>query len=321
MRMQVAHVVASVLAPLLILQFGCQATGVAVLNLIGVAEKPLVITSVAERAHQLVGTLGVPDPFAQTRDLNRELGKAVKRTVVNDMCFEFQLGPNLALGTAQLANVSAIQYARLTDRSKYEVLAVSQDTKGRAARRAHLIVAANAPIERVGDVRGKTVAFGPSRDGRTHQAALLLLRENGLTRTDLSLELFPVPGSLKTFPNARDVAQSVLNGSSDAGFVDELAWEEFPDEAPRAGEIGKSRFRIVASTVATPERLVLRSASLDDATARGVSEFLLHAGEQHAAALKPMRLGGFVAPSPELLEACLRLQSVDTPPASQPAGE
>lgn len=321
MRTKLARVVAGILTPLLALQFGCQATGVAVLNLIGVAEKPLVITSVADKPHQLVGTLGVPDPFAQTREFNEALGKAVQRTVVNDVCFEFQLGPNLALGTAQLADVSPLQYARLADRAKYPVLAVALDPQGRPARRAHLIVSAKSSIRRPDELRGKTVAFGPSRDGRTHHAALLLLRESGLARQDLSLELFPVPGSLKTFPNARDVAQSVLNGSSDAGFVDELDWEEFPDSPPRAGEIGKSGLRIVASTIATPERLILRSPTLDNATAQRVTEFLLNSGAQHAAALKSMRLGGFAAPTPDLLDASVRLLSVDSAPASRPAAE
>jgi hypothetical protein len=321
MRIRLAQVVAGVLTPLLTLQFGCQATGVAVLNLIGVAEKPLIITSVADKAHQIAGPLGVPDPFEPSRALYGELGKGVQRTVVNDLCFEFQLGPNLALGTAHLADVSPVQYARLTDRAKYPVLAVAADPKGRAARRAHLIVAQKSPIRQVSDLRGKSVAFGPLRDGRTHHAGLLLLRENGIGKQDLSLELFPVPGSLKTFPNARDVAQSVLNGSSEAGFVDELAWEEFPDEPPHTGEIGKSSLRIVASTIATPERLILRSPTLDDATAQRVTDFLLKCGEEHASALKPMRLGGFVTPTPDVLDASLRLLSVDTAPASQPAAE
>jgi ABC-type phosphate/phosphonate transport system substrate-binding protein len=314
MQGHLARVVAGVLAPLLMLQFGCQATGVAVLNLIGVADKPLVMTSVAEKS-----PLQLLDPFGPSHELNKALGAAVQRTVVNDMCFEFQLGPNLSLGTAHLANVSAVHYARLSDRSKYPVLAVSVDSRSRPARRAHLVVPANSRVERVADLRGNTIAFGPSRDGRTHHAALLLLRENGLSRQDLSLELFPVPGSLKTFPNARDVAQSVLNASSDAGFVDELDWEEFPEQPPRPGAIGQSALRIVASTSAVPERLILRSPTLDDVTAQHVADFLLRAGERHAAALKPMRIGGFIAPTPELLDACLRLQSVDTAPVSQPA--
>jgi hypothetical protein len=322
MHRPVARIVAGVLAPLLMLQFGCQATGVAVLNLIGVAEKPLVITSVADKASQIAGPLGVPDPFAPSRAFYSALGKAVQRTVVNDMCFEFQLGPGLSLGTAHLASVTPLQYARMTDRAKYPVLAVSIDTRDRPARRAHLIVASNSPIERVSDLRGKTVAFGPTREGRTNHAALLLLRENGINRQDLSLELFPVPGSLKTFPNARDVAQSVLNASSDAGFVDEQAWDEFPEQPARSGDIGRSGLRIVASTIEVPDRLILRSPTLDDAISQRVADFLLKSGETHAAELKPMNCGGFTAPTPDLLDACLRLLAVDTTPASQPsAGE
>lgn len=304
-------------AAALVVQMGCQAP-VVVLNLIGIADKPLTITSVAERRYDYNGPLQVLDPFGQTRPLYDAMGKEVRRAVVPDMCFEFQLAPNLALGTAQLADASPLHYAHIKDAEKFAVLAVATDPKGRAARPGLLVVSASSGISEVGGLRGKTVAFGPARDARTHHAGLLLLRENGINRADLSLELFPVPGSLKTFPNGPDVLQSVLNNSSDGGFVDELYWESVPESGDTPNAIGKSKFRVIGQTTPVFERLILRSPSLDDATAQQVSQFLFTASERHSAALSRMQYGGFAAPPADLLEQCRRLLAVDAAPASQP---
>lgn len=305
-------------ASVLAVHLGCQAP-VVVLNLIGIADKPLTITSVAERRYDYRGPLQVLDPFEQTRQLYEALGKAVHRAVVPDMCFEFQLAPNLALGTAQLADVSPLHYARIKDAEKFPVLAVATDPQGRVGRPALLVVSASSGISDIGALRGKTVAFGPARDARTHHAGLLLLRENGVRRGDLSLELFPVPGSLKTFPNGPDVLQSVLNNSSDAGFVDELYWESLPETADAPNAIAKSGFRVVSKTMPVVERLILRSPSLDEATTQQVTQFLMTAGDRHPAALKHMQYGGFATPSADLLEQCRRLLAVDPPTASQPS--
>ncbi|MBI5863685.1 MAG: PhnD/SsuA/transferrin family substrate-binding protein [Planctomycetes bacterium] len=302
----------------LLLMTGCQATGVAVLNVVGLAEKPLVVTSVAERRQAYDNPLQVLDPFAQVRPLLDALGKNCARAAVPDMCFEFQLAPNLALGTAQLADVSPLHYARLADRTKFQVIAVATDMKGRPMRSAVLVVAADSKIDSIAGLRGKTVAFGPSRDGRTHQAALLLLQDNGLKPQDLSLELFPVPGSLKTFPNAADVLQSVSNASSDAGFVDELAWEELADQPPKLGQPSKSGLRVIGKTIAVPDRLFLRSPTLDDATAAKAAEFLLSAAQKAPNALKPLHYGGFDGCTPEIVDACMKLMSVSGA-ASAPA--
>lgn len=306
------------LAAVLVVQLGCQAP-VVVLNLIGIADKPLTITSVAERRYDYKGPLQVLDPFEQTRPLYDALGKEVRRAVVPDMCFEFQLAPNLALGTAQLADASPLHYARIKDAEKFPVLAVATDPRGRVARPALLVAGASSGISEIGGLRGKTVAFGPPRDARTHHAGLLLLRENGINRADLSLELFPVPGSLKTFPNGPDVLQSVLNKSSDGGFVDELFWESLPDSAESPNAIAKSKFRVIGRTMPVVERLILRSPSLDEATAQQVSQFFLTANERHQAALLRMQYGGFAAPPADLLEQCRRLLAVDAAATSQPS--
>lgn len=320
------------LVPVLLLAAlpGCQpaqTVGVSVLNLIGLAEKPLVVLHAAEPSGPPAGPLEALDPFAPFARFNAALGAAVKRTVVPDLCFSFQIEPNLTLGIGHIAIVSPLQYGRLKDRDKFSVLAVTIDMHGRTQRPALLVVAAGSPLQSPADLRGKTVAFGSSRDARRHTAALALLREHGLTPADLSLELFPVPGSLKMFPKSRDVAQSVLNASSDAGFVDEEDWDQFPQHDDRPDEPSRDRLRVIGRTLAVAERLILRAPppALDDATAGAIRDFLLSADRVAPEALKPLRWSGFREPTPELLAECVRLaqlaSSAEPTAASQPMQE
>lgn len=288
---------------------GCSApgTGVRLLNIIGLAEKPLVIFYVAQRTPN-AGTplVGIIDPFGPSNKLYEALGKELKRTVVPDLCFSFQLQSNLDLGVGQLALVSPLDYGRLKDRTKIRVLAAAADAAGRAARPGLLIVPVKSDIQKVQELRGKVVAFGQPRTPRTHHAALLLLREHGLEPADLSLEVLPVPGALKVFPEDRDVARSVLNGSSAAGFIDELSWEDLPESAA-AGEPARDQYRIVGRTEPVAERLLLASPKLDRTTADRVRDFFLKAGADHPEALRPLQYASFVEATPALLENAVKL--------------
>ncbi|MCC6359437.1 MAG: phosphate/phosphite/phosphonate ABC transporter substrate-binding protein [Phycisphaerales bacterium] len=300
---------------------GCSApgTGVQFLNLIGLAEKPLVIFYVAQRTPNAGAPLvGIIDPFGPSRPLHETLGKAVKRSVVPDLCFGFQLQSNLDLGVGQLAFVSPLDYGRLKNREPIRVLAASTDAAGRAARRGLLIVPAKSDIQKVEDLRGRIVAFGQPRTPRTHHAALLLLRDHGLEPGNLSLEILPVPGSLKVFPEDRDVAKSVMNGSSAAGFIDEMAWEDMPESAA-ADELARDKFHVVARTDPVAERLLLASPKLDDATLARVREFFLKAGQEHTEALRPLQFSGFVEPDAAILENAVKLGLAKAPSESESA--
>lgn len=300
---------------------GCQGgIGPRFLNLIGLSQKPLVTTLVVDQSEPAVGLVQLVNPFTPYRELYDRMGRALDRAVVHDMCLPFQLGPNLELGIAHLALVSPVQYLALGSPEPYRVLAVTADEKGRTARRAMLITAAGSPIESVEALRGRTVAFGPGSDGRTRHAGLLLLREHGLARTDLSLEVLPVPGSLKSFPKSKDVAQSVLNGSSDAGFIDEAYWESLPEIASEKGQPARSRFRVLGETIAVPEQLVIASPVLPQADVERIREFLLNVGRSDPEALRPLAISGFEPATPELLTACMELTGLE-PLAAPPPGE
>lgn len=275
---------------------GCQTATYGILNLIGLSRKPLVVLHVVKPlAPKVAEITRVINPFEPYRELRAALSDELDREVVPDICFNFQLGPNLALGAAQLAIVSPSDYAALGNREKFRVLAVPVDEQGRAQRNGLLVVPIESTIQSVEDLVGKTVAFGPEGNARTHHAALALLREHGVQRQQLSLELLPIPGSLKHMPNDRGVAQSVINGSSAAGFIDLRAWEQFPETSDDESLPMRSKLRVVAETAPVPDRLIIASPTLDAALTERITQFFVAAGTKHPNALKPLNCSGFAA--------------------------
>lgn len=300
-------------AVLLLAGSGCRsAIGVGLLNLVGLSEKPLVLGVVTERLDAAQRSAELLNPIGPYNDAMNALGSATKRRVTPSVCFPFQVEPNLKVGLFHLAVLTPSQFARLKTPESCEVMASAVDQEGRAARPALLIVRTDSPITSCDGLRAKIVAFGPNYDSRTHVAALKLLKDHGLAKGDLSLEVLPVPGSLKHFPNASGVLKSVNNRSSDAGFVDIADWEALA-ESGSGDSPGRSAFRIVAETVALPNHLVLRSPTLDANTSARAREFFLTVDERNAQAMVAVKASGYQAADPALLEACLSLRDVVSP--------
>lgn len=304
----------SSLAALLLLA-GCQSTGVRFLSLIGLEKRPLSVALVADQPTELIS--GALNPFPAYAPLQKALSEQLGRPVAVDACFAFQADSGLASGWYDLAIVTPAQYAALPKPQAINVLAVPVDRHKHAARSAVLVVPANSPVSSIPDLRGRAVAFGPEGDSRTHYAALQLLGDAGLKRTDLSLDVLPVPGSLKHCPDMRSVAQTLVTGSAAAGFIDEAAWDAFPEHDIRNGEPARDKLRILGRTSPLPDVLVLASEKLDAATADHVRTFLLSVGTKSPAVLKPLAASGYQLPTNELLAACRSLASVQKSSATE----
>jgi ABC-type phosphate/phosphonate transport system substrate-binding protein len=294
---------------------GCESPGVRFLNFITLQKHPLVLALVTENRATDDGALQALNPFGPYWPLQNAMSRDLHRTVALDLCFPLQLQPCLEMGLYHAAVVSPIQYARLSEPQRFPVIAVPADEAGLVSRPALLIVAANSQLETVEDLRGKTIAFGPASDSRTHYAALELLAAHGLQKGDLSLELLPIPGSLKHMPGTRDVAMTVINGSSDAGFVDEGQWQELPESAgPESA--ARDRLRVIARTAALPNFLVIASPKLDTATVEQARGFFTQANDKCPEALRLLHVQRYESPSDELLAACRNLAGVgQLPPA------
>lgn len=278
---------------------GCRAGGVPVLNLLGL-DKPLVIALVAEPPAPNIKSV-LTNPFDAYEPLRTELADHLNRPVAIDLCLAVQLETSLDLGFYHLAIVTPTQYAAIGKRDRFEVLATTT-----SPRAAVLLAPRDAPYEDVADLRGRVVAFGQAGDVRTHLAALALLKEHGLSTLDLSLEMLPIPGSLRHVSSPDEVARQLSAGEAAAGFVDERWWAALPAKAA-GGEPGQDQFRILTRTDDLPDRMVIASNRLDAPTAERVRDWLLNPRSAESNAFRRLGWSGMSAPQPELRVACARL--------------
>lgn len=281
--------------------------GIPILNFLPIG-KPVVFGLVTENP------LDAVNPFSPYDALLGALARDLSRPVHADLYLPFQAHGNLRDGACQFAFMGPAQFARLQPRTDTPVLAVACDADGRAGRAAVAVVRADSDVREVAALRGKAVVFGPAGDGRTHWAALELLSRGGVRRSDLALELLPVPGSLRHALTPGLALDSVLNGGATAAFVDESAWQGLP---PRAadGESGptQARFRVLGRTLSLPELLVVASPKADPELADQVARFLLRADRVAPEALRPLRYARFEKPAAELGAVVDRLAEVVAP--------
>jgi ABC-type phosphate/phosphonate transport system substrate-binding protein len=283
---------------------GCQTTGSYMLSGMGLQDKPLAIALVLDGKPD--AALAPLNPFPSYAALQKRLSETLDRPVAIDPCFGFQAQQGLESGWYGLAFVTPTQYSRLPNSAELRVLAAPVDSRGRVMWPAVLVVPQDSEIEAVADLKGKKVAFGPREDARTHQAAVRLLEESGLRETDLNLEVLPLPG-LKHMPDTKSIAQSVINRSSDAGFVDEADWEALPVESDDERRPSRDRLRVIARTMAVPEELIVAGPSLEPETARAVQDFLLSAAQEHPDVLAPLGVAGFQTVGESAIAACRTL--------------
>lgn len=286
---------------------GCRAGGVPVLNLLGL-DKPLVIALVAEPPAPNIKSV-LTNPFDVYEPLRTELADHLNRPVAIDLCLAVQLETGLDLGFHHLAILTPTQYAAIGKRDRFEVLATTA-----SPRAAVLLAPRDAPYEGVADLRGRAVAFGQAGDVRTHLAALALLKEHGLSALDLSLEMLPIPGSLRHVSSPDEVARQISAGEVAAGFVDERWWSTLPPKA-NGGEPGQDQFRVLARTAALPDRMVVASNRLDAPTAQSVRSWLLSPQSAKRDSFRRLGWSGMSAPRADLLSACARVAEFIGPAA------
>lgn len=303
------------LALLLAVSSGCQTAGLRFLSLVGLKKEPLAMALVVDQPTEAVGLL---NPFTPYQPLQKAMGESLRRPIAVDLCMAFQVETGLKSGWHDLAVVSPAQYARLTQPEVFRTIVCSVDGRHRMSRPALLVVPADSDVRSAADLRGKVVAFGPAEDSRTHYAALKLLHEAGLRKQDLALDVLPIPGSLKHFPHMRAVALAVINGSATAGFIDEAAWEEFPEEDAAENTPARSKLRVIDRTKAVPDRIILASPTLDEATIGAIRTFLLQVGEKQPEVLSNLTAKAYAVPGEHTLAACRELTQTDAMKPAEP---
>lgn len=290
---------------------GCR-SGLPVLNLLPLG-RPLVVSAVAEdpTAFLAAAPRGILESLPNETTFHGALSAALERPVVTELCLPFQAQICLGTGFHQLAILNASQLARIGGPSKFPIVAVGVDEQGRNARSALLVAPASSNLQNPTDLRGKIVAFGPVQDPRTHLAAVDYLQASGVSVNELSLELLPIAGSLKHLPNDRAVLQSVQNGSSAAGFVDEATFESLPESAA-SGELSRGGLKVLARTPPVPLVLIVRSPNLPEADVEAVREALVTARDRRPSLAAALNVSGYADPDPAVIALCSGLS---------PAGE
>jgi hypothetical protein len=287
-----------------LLMSGCQdSTGFRLLRIVPSRTPPLVIGMPTDNP------LTALNPLATCEYLCNALKEDLDRPVAVEPCFPIQTEPNLASGFHHIAMLTPLQFASFSKPRADIVIAIAADKSGRLARSALLVTAADSGIEAISDLKGKRVAFGSRGDSRLHAAALVLLRENAIGPLDLSLEMLPVPGSLRHVDEPYLIAQQVAAGKVDAGFLDEAVWEALPDRDAERDEPCRSKLRIIGRTVSLPDQLIVRSDKLDAAKVKQLQSAFLSMHRHHPEVLARLGHSSYREPVPATIEACLTLVS------------
>ncbi len=165
-------------------------------------------------------------------------------------------------GRFQFAMVSATEYAEITRRPVSKIVAVPINTKGEQERCGLFIVRKESKIDGLTDLKGRQLEYGPKGDAVTHWAAVEALKKAGLSEKDLKKSLLP-PYNFHI--NSFEVAKAVLTEGADAGVVDELAFESWPEKSTILTQLSvcKDRFRVIGRTEAVPEGPFIASVKTD----------------------------------------------------------
>lgn len=297
---------------------GCQSSGayaLKTLSTIGLAKEPLTIGLVLEQ--KPAAALDALNPFSAYAGVQSALSKEMDRPIAVDPCVEFQAQLGLPTGLYDLAVMTPAQYVRLPE-PRPSVLVVTVDEQDRAARPAVLLVAHDATLANVAELRGKHVAFGGADNARTHHAALQLLAEAGLKAGDLKLDL---PGALHHVADASAALRELAAGQVAAAFIDLQDWEKLSTEGTDK-QPGQAQFRVLAQTLPVPSQVVVASPTLDTLTLSRLRQKLTHLNEDYPEAFKPLGIRGYRVPEAGLLDPFMKLNCGVAPlPLLPPVGE
>lgn len=291
---------------------GCRSGGIPLLNFLPLS-KPINVVIATDSPIESAYTLVQHEAF------RKAFSKEVGREVYLDLALPLLLEPGLSTGWQQLAFVSPLQYEALSNSAKFEVLAVGASGVASGMQPGVIVVRADAQVQAISGLKGKSFAFGPIESARLYPAAVTALSEHGVRASDLKKQLLPVPGSLMHLADSAAILRAVMDGTADAGVVDASYLEALPTTAT-ADEVSRGDVRELGRTLSVPDRLVIQSPKLDSPTAVRTREFLLGASHKYPAALKDVRIAGYAAPTEECLSNIRKVaRGMTEPVGSRPA--
>ncbi len=161
-------------------------------------------------------------------------------------------------GRIDFAAVGALSYLQADQQDGVRMLAVGRNSQGKSFYRAEIFTRPDSPIQHVGDLRGKSFAFGSRTSTQGYLIPLIMMSEAGLRLQDL--REYEYTGS------HAECVDAVLSGQFDAGALqDTLA-----DRLAAEGSI-----RIMATSSTYPSSGVVAGAGVRPEIAQRVQDALL----------------------------------------------
>jgi phosphonate transport system substrate-binding protein len=179
-------------------------------------------------------------------------------------------------------------FLKLSDLFDKDSLLRALNVEGKTTQSGVIIVRKDSGIQKVTDLQGKTMMFGPKFSASKWLAGRLLLEENGLN----------IEKDLKTYFNGgccEDIAFNVYLKSVDAGVVCDHFPGEHEDKQKELG-IDAGQIMIIAKTKDVPMKVFGARNGIDKDTAIKIKQALLDLDRHNPDDIKilyPAELGGF----------------------------
>ena len=118
-----------------------------------------------------------------------------------------------------IAFMGPVSYVRLVDKYGPKPILARLEINGSPTFQGHIISRAAGPIKTIGDIKGKTFAFGDPESTMSHLVPRYMLWKAGISTEDLA--------GFDFLGNHDNVALAVLSGKYDAGAVKEAVFHKY----------------------------------------------------------------------------------------------
>lgn len=217
--------------------------------------------------------------------LQKELGSKVVIKVPRDWDELYRL---ISTGETDFVYQPPHVYVQLEQYYKKSDILTALSLRGERQHHALLIVRHDSAINKVEDLRGKSLLFGSEFSTIKTVTAKKLLQQHGI-RYEKDLQEYRYGGS------CGEVALNVYLKAADAGFVCDHISDNLSSPPDETWPIPPNSLRVVAETEASPTWIFSAVKSADASMVSAVIKALLslHATRNHQALLKDIESWGF----------------------------
>jgi ABC-type phosphate/phosphonate transport system substrate-binding protein len=263
---------------------------------------------------RLMGPLELPPWVPLQQAIDKELGQPVHFERSNPRSIRAHLGT----GRMQFAMVSASDYAEITARPVWQIVAVPVNVKGTTQHCGLIVVKADSAIKDLSELKGKRFAFGPRNDPILHTGAMQLLAKAGISQKDIPGEVLPPYGY---HLNSYESAKAVLFEGVPAAVVDELDFESWPPKTNILTTLSvcQSGFRIIGRTDPVPEGPFLASVKADPQQVAKIRELLINKIKGNHNVLGRLHYKAFQAGDAAMYESYITAYKATTHPTTEEA--